>query len=288
LPVLLRDGPGTNYTYYIHGPGGLPVEQINGTTALFYHHDQLGSTRLITDGTGLTQATYGFDVYGNLTASTGTVASPLRFAGQYWDSESGLYYLRARYYDPATAQFLTRDPWVALTHAPYSYAGDNPLNAADPSGRCVEDACVGEAAAVIWILGLLGVAVTGETAIQYNAHTHFATGNDATPADSSSRDATNPHGVRERAKPCFDDPSISPGEGWEWRGAGPPQTGKGSWWNPRTEESLHPDLGHGGQIGPHYDYQPRTPSPGAPFGYRWFPDGSIQPKGPMPIPGDPD
>jgi RHS repeat-associated protein len=50
------------------------------------------------------------------------------------DAESGLIYLRARYYDPATGQFLSRDPLVAMTGEAYGYAGDNPLNGTDPSG----------------------------------------------------------------------------------------------------------------------------------------------------------
>jgi len=55
------------------------------------------------------------------------------------DSESGLYYLRARYYDPATAQFMSRDPAVATTMAPYSYAAGDPLDATDPSGMLACD-----------------------------------------------------------------------------------------------------------------------------------------------------
>jgi len=94
----------------------------------------LGSTRLVTDSSGSNQATYTYDVYGNLAASTGTVTNPLRFAGQYRDGESSLYYLRARYYDPATAQFISRDPAVVTTREPYAYVGDNPLNATDPAG----------------------------------------------------------------------------------------------------------------------------------------------------------
>jgi RHS repeat-associated protein len=49
-------------------------------------------------------------------------------------SESGLYYLRARYYDAATAEFLSRDPKVAKSWDPYAYVAGDPLNAADPSG----------------------------------------------------------------------------------------------------------------------------------------------------------
>jgi len=48
----------------------------------------------------------------------------------------GLYYLREWYYDPSTAQFLSRDPSVAATRSPYSYVAGHPLNKTDPSGLC--------------------------------------------------------------------------------------------------------------------------------------------------------
>src|ERR1700684_839215 len=59
LPLILNDG--TNN--YIYGPSGLPVEQINNTTgtALYLHHDQQGSTRLLTGSTGKTEATFTYD-----------------------------------------------------------------------------------------------------------------------------------------------------------------------------------------------------------------------------------
>jgi len=66
---------------------------------VFIHADQYGSTRLLTDSTG-----------------------------------TDLYYLRARYYDPTTAQFLSRDPLAALTQRAYGYAGGNPINFSDPVG----------------------------------------------------------------------------------------------------------------------------------------------------------
>jgi RHS repeat-associated protein len=55
-------------------------------------------------------------------------------ASQYADPETGYQYLRARYYDPTTAQFLSRDPAVALTLSAYGYVNNNPLNGADPAG----------------------------------------------------------------------------------------------------------------------------------------------------------
>ena len=64
-------------------------------------------------------------------------------------------------------------------------------------------------------------------------------------------------------------PKVSPGIGWEWRGP----SDKGSWYNPKTGESLRPDLDHPQPIGPHWDYK----DPNG-IWYRLFPDGSIEPK----------
>ncbi len=131
LPLVLNDGTNS----YIHGPGGLPVEQISsGGTVTYLHHDQQGSTRLLTGSTGAVTGSTTFDAYGNKTGSTGTTTTPLGYDGQYTSTDTGLIYLRARVYDPATAQFLTVDPLALITRAPYSYAEDNPLNLGDPSG----------------------------------------------------------------------------------------------------------------------------------------------------------
>jgi RHS repeat-associated protein len=126
--------------YFIYGPNGLPVAQIgwDGTT-VWFHHDQLGSTRLLTDHHGNWRTKYAYDPYGNPTAthtnpSYPTVGSNHRYTGQYTDNETGYQYLRARYYDPTTARFLTRDPLVSITREAYAYVGGSPLNAVDPSG----------------------------------------------------------------------------------------------------------------------------------------------------------
>jgi RHS repeat-associated protein len=132
LPLVLSDGQNS----YIYGPGGLPVEQISSKgVPSYFHHDQLGSTRMLTNGAGEAIATFTYTPYGALEASTGSTTTPLGFAGQYTEAQSGLQYLRARFYDPATGQFLMRDPIEAITGQPYSYGLDNPLNLTDPSGR---------------------------------------------------------------------------------------------------------------------------------------------------------
>ena len=101
---------------------------------LFAHADQLGSTRMLTDTAGVVRASFTYDPYGNVTASSGSSTTSFAFAGQYKDAETGFYYLQARYYDPASAQFLSRDPAVRKTRSPYAYAAGDPLNATDPTG----------------------------------------------------------------------------------------------------------------------------------------------------------
>ncbi len=63
------------------------------------------------------------------------MAAPWTASSQYADAESGFQYLRARYYEPATGQFLNDDPLVAITRAPYSYVNGGSLNSTDPSGQ---------------------------------------------------------------------------------------------------------------------------------------------------------
>lgn len=131
-PILIQDGT----TRYVTGPDGLPLEQISANgTVRYYHQDALGSTRALTNSQGKVDSLYLYDPYGNTIAFSGsTAANPFQFAGQYTDAESGFQYLNARYYDPSTASFLTRDPAFALSQAAYGYAHDSPLNYADPNG----------------------------------------------------------------------------------------------------------------------------------------------------------
>jgi RHS repeat-associated protein len=131
LPLIASDGS----AYYITGPGGLPLEQtdLSGNPTAYFHHDQIGSTRALTSPAGAV-STFSWSPWGQSAASSGTLTTPFGWAGQYADSESGLVWLRARYYNPSTGQFLTRDPLVAPTGEAYGYAGNDALNSEDPSG----------------------------------------------------------------------------------------------------------------------------------------------------------
>lgn len=130
IPLLMAN----TFTNYVTGPGGLPLEQITGSTVTYYTHDQLGSTRLLTNSSGASVGTYTYTPYGAVASHTGTVSTSLEFAGEFTDNETGFQYLQARYYDPSTGQFVSVDPLVELTGEPYSYADDNPVNRTDPAG----------------------------------------------------------------------------------------------------------------------------------------------------------
>jgi RHS repeat-associated protein len=134
LPLLLADGTNS----YLYGPEGLPFEQINSKEeASYLHHDQQGSTRAITNAAGEVKGTFTYSPYGAIEGQTGTATTPLGYSAQYTSADTGLIYLRARVYDPATAQFMSVDPLQSTTGETYGYALDNPLNSGDPSGKAV-------------------------------------------------------------------------------------------------------------------------------------------------------
>lgn len=131
FPLMIRGGN----DYFIYGPGGLPIEQITSGAATYLHHDQLGSIRVLTNPSGEVSGTYRYGPNGAFWKRTGTQTSQMGFAGQYrMRTGNQLIYLRARTYDPVTAQFVSVDPISAATGEPYSYAADNPVNGIDPSG----------------------------------------------------------------------------------------------------------------------------------------------------------
>jgi len=109
-----------------------------------------GDVRGLTDGTGTAFAFYAYDAYGMPLAAESTAtasvdatlaatiaeANVLRYAGYCFDEHSGMYYLSQRYYDPATCQFITKDPAKADgEESAYRYCGGDPVGKVDPSGE---------------------------------------------------------------------------------------------------------------------------------------------------------
>ena len=127
---------GNLLAHYTQGAGIDEPLALTGTGGTyFYHADGLGSITSLTDGSGQLAASYVYDSFGNLTASTGTITNPFQYTGREFDSETGLYYYRARYYDPASGRFVSEDP-VRFKGGMdfYRYVGNSPTDFIDPFG----------------------------------------------------------------------------------------------------------------------------------------------------------
>jgi len=112
---------------------------LRSSTTSYYSLDALGSTTSFSNGAGALAQTYTFDSYGNQTASSGSLTNPFRFAGRELDSETGLYFFRARYYDSQIGRFLSEDPvgFQGGDNNVYRYSFNDPVNLEDPSGLTV-------------------------------------------------------------------------------------------------------------------------------------------------------
>ncbi len=119
----------------------------------YYGYDGGGSVRQLTDLTGAVTDTYAYDAFGNTVAQTGTTFNEFLYRGEQFDSTSGIYYLRTRYYRPLAGRFLTQDKFE-ISYDPFctcgggrrvatevrtlnlfAYAHGDPVNYIDPTGQ---------------------------------------------------------------------------------------------------------------------------------------------------------
>jgi RHS repeat-associated protein len=127
---------------YTHGLQRIDQNQLinSAWTPSFYGYDGFGSVRTLTDSTGTVTDTYDYDAWGNVINSTGTTPNSYQYRNEQFELDLGLYYLRARYFNPVTGRFLSRDPEEGeptdpITLHRYLYAASNPISNLDPSGR---------------------------------------------------------------------------------------------------------------------------------------------------------
>jgi len=127
---------------YTYGLQRISQYQIvnNAWTPRFYGYDGMGSVRQLTNSAGAVTDSYDYDAFGNKLNSTDTILNNYLYRGEQYDLDLGLYYLRARYYNPLTGRFMSQDPKVGEIKEPqslhkYLYAGGDPVNRIDPHGR---------------------------------------------------------------------------------------------------------------------------------------------------------
>lgn len=134
------DGSGNVLARYIQSPAvDQPLAEVRGSTTSYYQADGLGSITSLSNSSAALANTYSYDSYGSLTASSGTVVNPDRYTAREFDTETGIYYYRARYYDPQIGRLVTEDP-LRFAAGPryYAYVHNNPLIFGDPSGLKVQ------------------------------------------------------------------------------------------------------------------------------------------------------
>ncbi len=143
LPTIatIRQG-GADVRYFVWLPDGrlLYSVEATGNARRFFHFDETGSTILVTDDAAAVVDAVATTPYGETVQRTGTFDNPFTWQGEFGvmqEGATGLFYMRARWYDSASARFLSKDPVASLDPrqmSPYQYARANPMRYSDASG----------------------------------------------------------------------------------------------------------------------------------------------------------
>ncbi|WP_173138072.1 RHS repeat-associated core domain-containing protein [Paenibacillus tritici] len=137
--ILELDSSGKLSTRYIRGINYIArMDQAEKYT--YYLYNGHGDVVQTVTASGEVQNQYDYDVFGNRTLTIELYVESIQYGGEFYDAESGLYYLRARYYDPYTARFISEDSYRGEDTNPlslnlYTYAHNNPILFLDPTGH---------------------------------------------------------------------------------------------------------------------------------------------------------
>jgi len=144
LPVILLEIDPTDMSVkkgYIYANSQILAQYDGGSASRYYFlHDRLGSVRQVINSDGVVVKMFTFNPFGETIEEQGTFYTPWQFTGQYLDSETGQYYLRARQYSPYISRFTGRDLILGdfenpLTLHKYLYCQNDPINNFDLNGR---------------------------------------------------------------------------------------------------------------------------------------------------------
>ena len=137
---------GSHDLHFFYDAQGKPGMVTYNDVDYFYVYNLQGDVVALIDANGTQVVEYGYDAWGNPISKTGTLAAtlgtlnPFRYRGYVYDEETGLYYLRSRYYNPEWKRFINADDLVGkigtlLCHNQYSYCGNSPILYSDQNGH---------------------------------------------------------------------------------------------------------------------------------------------------------
>ncbi|MBU5334084.1 hypothetical protein KQI61_17975 [Anaerocolumna aminovalerica] len=141
---------------YVWGPDRVLVKKVVGGGEYYYLYNGHGDVIQIVDTNGKIVNNYQYDEWGNILECKETISNPFKYAGEIYDQETGLYYLRARYYDPSIGRFINEDSFEGQVNNPltlnlYTYCFNNPGIYVDRSGNFP----------FLIVTGLIGAVVGG-------------------------------------------------------------------------------------------------------------------------------
>ena len=144
--TVLAQKTGNNTVWYYYDCNGTREALEYGGQVYYYLYNAQGDVMALYDNDLNIVAEYTYDSWGKLLSVTGSLAetvgktNPFRYRGYYYDSETELYYLNSRYYDPETGRFINADGYVStgqgvLGNNMFTYCGNNPVVRVDSTGN---------------------------------------------------------------------------------------------------------------------------------------------------------
>jgi RHS repeat-associated protein len=137
---VIHESNGTDEIFFSYDMDGSLISfNLNGED-YFCITNQLGDIVALVDENRVEVAAYGYDAYGNLISTTGSIESPITYRGYRYDGEIGMFYLNSRYYQPQTGRFLNSDGLLGedgdiLSTNIYAYCFNNPILSSDETGE---------------------------------------------------------------------------------------------------------------------------------------------------------
>ena len=174
----------------------IKINETRETQNLIYTFNGHGDVVRLSNQSGVKLNTYEYDAFGNITESVEAVANTFFYSGYEYDEDTGLYYLRTRYYNPKTARFISEDTFSGWYNDPlslnkYIYAHNNPISYYDPDGMFI-GLIIGAIAVVVAVVVVVGGAVSINNIV--NDNTENSTSVNTQPESSGAGNAATATG----------------------------------------------------------------------------------------------